>query len=174
MKHGTVYHQSWCQTVAHKWGHAPRRVLVAMLADVGARTPCRECGQLLKMAKASPAQKDQMPSQPTAQPEPTDGVIPLRVIGLAHGVLFLAARPEHRERLKETAVEPATPLYIGGLRGGTVVRLDASRAEPLLVVQMDPRATFRNGPYQARLRHPLRRLATKPFALAFIEPASEK
>ena len=64
-----------------------------------------------------------------------------------------------RELLKETAVEPATVLSVGGRRDGTVVRLDAVRDEPLLLVQLDPRATFRNGPYQVRLRRPLRRSA---------------
>lgn len=168
VKHGTVYHSCWCQTVAEKWGTAPRGLLVAMLAEVGERTPCQECAQLSEAAKPSPVQKHQTPP-----PNLADWVVPLRVIGLAHGILFLAASPEHQGRLKETAVEPATPLYVGGQRYGMVVRLDAARPEPLLVVQMDPRATFRNGPYQARLRHPLQRSATKPFAVACIEPAPE-
>ncbi|UVJ41341.1 hypothetical protein [Arthrobacter sp. CJ23] len=168
VKYGMAYHSSWCQAVADKWRTAPRGLLVAMLAEVGARSPCQECAQLLKEAKPSPVQKYQTP-----QPHLTDWVVPLRVIGLAHGILFLAASPEHRGRLKETAVEPATPLYVGGQRDGMLVRLDAGRPEPLLVVQMDPRATFRNGPYQARLRHPLQRSATKPFAVACIEPVPE-
>ncbi|SDI47042.1 hypothetical protein SAMN05216555_102366 [Arthrobacter cupressi] len=170
VKHGTVYHPGWCQAVADKWATAPRGLQVAMAADVGARTPCRECVRLLKVATSPPAQMGQAPSP---EPKPSDWVVPLRVIGLAHGILFLAAGPEHRARLRETAVEPATPLYVGGQRDGMVVRLDAGRAEPLLVVQMDPRATFRDGPYQARLRDPLQRSASKPFAVACIEPAPE-
>jgi hypothetical protein len=98
-------------------------------------------------------------------------VIPLKVVGIAHGILFLAAAPEHRERLRETAVEPATPMYVGGRRDGMVVRLDAGRDEPLVVVQMDPRATFRNGPYQVRLRRPLLRSASKPYAVESVEPS---
>lgn len=173
VKYGTVYHSSWCQTVAEKWRTAPRGLLVAMSAEVGERTPCQECAQLLKVAKPSPMQKHQTPSRSTPQANLTDWVVPLRVIGLAHGILFLAASPEHRGRLEQTAVEPATPLYVGGQRDGMVVRLDAARPEPLLVVQMDPRATFRNGPYQARLRHPLQRSATKPLAVACVEQAPE-
>ena len=173
LKHGTAYHSSWCQAVSDKWDTAPRGLLVARLTDVGARTPCPECARLLKVATSLPVQKGQASLGSTPQPRSSDWVVPLRVIGLAHGVLFLAATPEHRARLKETAVEPATPLYVGGQRDGMVVRLDAGRAEPLLVVQMDPRATFRDGPYQARLRHPLQRSATKPFAVACIEPAPE-
>lgn len=52
-----------------------------------------------------------------------------------------------------------------------VVRLDAAHAEPLLIVQLDPRATFRNGPYQMLLRPPLQRLATRPYAVESVEPA---
>jgi hypothetical protein len=52
-----------------------------------------------------------------------------------------------------------------------VVRIDASRDEPLLVIQLDPRATFRNGLYQVRLRRPLQRSATKPYAVESVEPA---
>lgn len=172
MKRGTVYHGSWCPAVADKWGTAPRGLLVTMLADVGSRTPCAECAGLDKAAKAA-ARKQQSASAAPLQAAPADWVVPLRVVGLAHGILFLAAGAEHQGRLRETAVEPATPLYVGGQRDGMLVRLDASRAEPLLVVQMDPRATFRDGPYQARLRHPLRRSASKPFAVACIEPAPE-
>jgi hypothetical protein len=68
-------------------------------------------------------------------------------------------------------VEPATPLLVGGRRDGMVVRLDPARDEPLLIVQLDPRATFRNGPYQVRLRPPLQRSATKPYAVESVEPA---
>ncbi|BAS07791.1 hypothetical protein AHiyo4_12130 [Arthrobacter sp. Hiyo4] len=96
-------------------------------------------------------------------------MVPLKVIGLAHGILFLAAGQEYRERFKETAVEPATPLWVDGRRDGMVVRLDCSHDEPLVLVQLDPRATFRNGPYQVRLRHPLRRSATKPYAVESVE-----
>jgi hypothetical protein len=171
MKYGTKYHTAWCQVVADKWDHAPRGLLVTLLADVGARTRCKECERLLNAASASSAQEYQMQSRPTGEPPPPDAVIPLRVIGVAHGILFLAAGPEYRERLKETNVEPATPLSVDGRRDGMVVRLDATRAEPLLVVQLDPRATFRNGPYQVRLRRPLQRSPTKPYAVAYVEPA---
>ncbi|HEY8754308.1 MAG TPA: hypothetical protein VIM40_11765 [Arthrobacter sp.] len=58
-----------------------------------------------------------------------------------------------------------------GWRKGMVVRIDAAREEPLLIVQLDPRATFRNGPYQVRLRPPLQRSATKPYAVDSVEPA---
>lgn len=169
MKHGTVYHSSWCPAVADKWGTAPRGLLVAMRADVGARTPCRECVGLVKAARAA-ARNQQMPPRTAEQASPAHCVVPLKVVGLAHGILFLAAGAEHRGHLLDTAVEPATPLYVDGRRDGMLVRLDASRDEPLLVVQMDPRATFRDGPYQALLRHPLRRQASKPFAVACIEP----
>jgi hypothetical protein len=70
-------------------------------------------------------------------------------------------------------VEPATPLSVGGRRDGMVVRLDAARAEPLLVVQLDPRVTFKDGPYQVRLRRPLQRSATKPYAVESVEPAPQ-
>lgn len=111
-----------------------------------------------------------MQPQPTPEPPPPEIVIRLRVIGVAHGILFLAAGAEYQEHLRETALEPATPLSVDGLREGMVVRLDASRAEPLIVVQLDPRATFRDGPYQVRLRRPLQRSATKPYAVASVEP----
>lgn len=62
-------------------------------------------------------------------------------------------------------------LSVGGRRDGTVVRLDAGQDEPLLLVQLDPRATFRNGPYQVRLRRPMLRSATKAYAVASVEPA---
>ncbi len=171
MKYGREYHTAWCQVVADKWGHAPRGLLVTLLADVGARTRCTECDRPLTAARASPAQDYQMQPQPTPEPPPPEAVIPLRVIGIAHGILFLAAGPEYQERLRETTLEPATPLSVDGRRDGMVVRLDASRAEPLLVVQLDPRATFLNGPYQVRLRRPLQRSATKPYAVASVETA---
>jgi hypothetical protein len=171
MKYGTKYHTAWCQGVADKWDHAPRGLHVTLLADVGARIRCKECERTLKAARASSVQEHQMQPRPTPEPPPPDTVIPLRVIGVAHGILFLVAGPEYQERLKETAVEPATPLYVGGRRDGMVVRLDAARAEPLLVVQLDPRVTFRDGPYQVRLRRPLQRSATKPYAVASVEPA---
>ena len=171
MKRGTEYHTAWCGVVADKWDHAPRGLLVTLLTDVGERTRCRECERRGKRARTSPAQKES-PTEPrlTEQPMP-EAVIPLRVIGVAHGILFLAAGPEHRALLKDTAVEPATVLSVGGRRDGTVVRLDAGPDEPLLLVQLDPRATFRNGPYQVRLRRPLQRSATKAYAVAAVEPA---
>lgn len=173
MKYGSEYHTAWCRIVADKWGHAPRGLLVTLLADVGARAACQECGRDLKIARASSAQENQLQTLPAPAPPPPDAVIPLSVVGVAHGILFLAAGPEYQERLKETAVEPATPLLVGGRRDGIVVRVDAARDEPLLIVQLDPRATFRNGPYQVRLRPPLRRSATKPYAVESIEPAPE-
>ncbi len=169
MKHGSEFHTAWCQVVADKWSHAPRGLLVTLLADVGARTPCRECGRLLNATGESPA-RDPGHRLP-ARAFPPDAVIPLSVVGLAHGILFLAAGPEYRERLRETAVEPATPLLVGGQRDGMVVRIEAARDEPLLVIQLDPRAAFRNGPYQVHLRRPLQRSATKPYAVESVEPA---
>ncbi len=169
MKYGTDYHTAWCQVVADNWDHAPRRLLVTQLAAVGERTRCAECYRHAKAARASAAQEYHQQPRPTPEPPPPDAVVPLKVIGMAHGILFLAAEQEYRERLKETAVEPATPLYVDGRREGIVVRLDSASDEPLLIVQLDPRATFRNGPYQARLRHPLRRSATKPYAVESVE-----
>lgn len=96
----------------------------------------------------------------------------MRVVGFSHGILFLAAGPKYQQLLKQAAVEPATPLLVDGRRHGMLLRVDASRHEPLLVIQMDPRAEFRNGPYQVRLRRPLQRSATKPYAVDSIEPAS--
>lgn len=171
MKYGSEYHTAWCQVVAAKWDHAPRGLLVTLLVDVGTRTRCQECGRPLKTAIASSVQENQLRALPSPTPPPPDTVIPLRVVGVAHGILFLAAGPEYQERLKETAVEPATPLLVDGRRDGIVVRVDAARNEPLLVVQLDPRATFRNGSYQVRLRPPLQRSATKPYAVESIEPA---
>jgi hypothetical protein len=169
MKYGTDYHTAWCQVVADNWDHAPRRLLVTLLAAVGARTRCAECNEYAKAARAAASQEYHQQSLHTPEPPPTDSVIPLKVIGMAHGILFLAAGQEHRERLKETAVEPATPLYVDGRRDGMVVRLDSAHDEPLLLVQLDPRATFRNGLYQVRLRRPLRRSATKPYAVESVE-----
>lgn len=170
MKYATDYHTAWCPVVAEKWDHAPRGLLVTLLADVGARTRCEECDRHVKAAWTSATQENHMQPGPTPEPPP-DAVIPLRVVGRAHGILFLAAGPEHQERLKETAVEPATPLYVDGRRDGMVVRLDATRDEPLVVVQLDPRATFEDGPYQVRLRRPLQRSATKPYAVESVESA---
>lgn len=169
IKYGTDYHVAWCQVVANAWEHAPRRLLVTLLEAVGERTRCPECDRHAKAARASAAQEYHQQSRPAPRPPPSEAVVPLRVMGLAHGILFLAAGQEYRERLKETAVERATPLYVDGRRDGIVVRLDCARDEPLLVVQLDPRATFRNGPYQVRLRHPLRRSATKPYAVEAVE-----
>ena len=168
MKHGWEYHLTWCQVVAEKWDHSPRGLLVTMLADVGARTPCLECGRPSDASGEASARDD--PRHPLPAPAlPPDAVIPLSAVGLAHGILFLAAGPEYRELLGETAVEPATPLLVGGQRDGMVVRIEAVRDEPLLVVQLDPRATFRDGPYQVRLRRPLQRSATKPYAVESVE-----
>lgn len=175
LKHGRTYHTGWCQAVADKWDHAPRGLLVTLLADVGARTRCTECDR----TKNRPENRRRRPSLPGVglQPLPTeeavqpDAVIPLRVIGVAHGILFLSAGMEYQELLRDTAVEPATVLSVNGRRDGTVVRLDVGRDEPRLTVQLDPRATFRDGPYQMRLRRPLQRSATKAYAVASVEPA---
>lgn len=169
MKYGTEYHGAWCQVVAEAWDHAPRGLHVTLLADVGERSGCMGCDVILKQAASSQAHG----LQPHTSPElpPSDALIPLKVIGVAHGILFLAAGQEHQERLNETAVEPATPLSVDGRRDGMVVRLDATRTEPLLVVQMDPRATVADGPYQMHLRRPLQRSATKPYAVECVEPA---
>jgi hypothetical protein len=170
MKRGWEYHTAWCQVVADKWGIAPRGLLVTLLADVGSRTPCRECSLPLSAPGESSARND--PRNPAAIPaRPPNPVIPLTVVGLAHGILFLAAGREHRERLSETTVEPATPLLVGGQRDGRVVRIETTRDEPLLVIQLDPRATFRDGPYQVHLRRPLQRSGTKPYAVDSVEPA---
>lgn len=173
VKYGTDYHVAWCQVVADTWEHAPRRLLVTLLEAVGERTRCAECDRHAKEGRASAAQ-DQIPTLPTPEPAAPDAVIPLKAMGLAHGILFLAAEQEYRERLQETAVERATPLYVNGRRDGVVVRLDFASDEPLVLVQLDPRVTFRDGPYQVRLRLPLRRSATKPYAIdsvEFVEPA---
>lgn len=169
MKQGWEYHTVWCHVVADRWAHAPRGLLVTLLADVGARTVCKECDRPRTDGSAESSARDD-PS--LAMPAPAhDEVIPLRVVGLAHGILFLAAGPEYRERLGDAAVEPATPLLVGGQRDGMVVRIEATRGDPILVIQLDPRATFQNGPYQVRLRRPLQRSATKPFAVESVEPA---
>ena len=169
MKYGREFHTQWCQAVADKWASAPRGLLVTLLADVGTRARCQQC------SRAAPAARER-PTRGRHSPEPAAAasVIPLRVVGIAHGILYLAARPEFRELLSETAVEPATPLLVGSKRDGMVVRVDVSRDEPLLVVQMDPRASFRDVPYQARLRAPLQRSATKPYAVESIEPAPQE
>ncbi|MEY9776069.1 hypothetical protein [Arthrobacter sp. MW3 TE3886] len=171
MKYGKEYHTAWCQVVADKWDHAPRGLRVTLLADVTARTRCQKCDRIVKAAGATSAQADHVQPQPTAAPLPPDAVIPLTVVGAAHGILFLAAGPEHQERLQQTAVEPATPLLVDGRRDGLVVRVDSARDEPLLVIQLDPRATFRDVPYQTRLRYPLQRSATKPYAVESVETA---
>lgn len=169
MKYGSEYHTAWCHVVADTWRNAPRGLLVTLLADIGARTRCEECDRPLNAAGASSAQEYQKQPRPAPATPPPDGVIPLKVVGVAHGILFLAAGPEHQELLKKTAVEPATPLFVGGRRAGIVMRVDAARDEPRLVVQLDPRATFQNGPYQLRLRRPLQRSATKPYAVESVE-----
>lgn len=169
IKYGTDYHRAWCQVVADAWDQAPRGLHVTLLADVGERSGCMECDVLMK--KMSSAQENELQPHPSPQLPPSDALIPLKVIGVAHGILFLAAGQEHQERLNETAVEPATPLSVDGRRDGMVVRLDATRTEPLLVVQLDPRATVREGPYQMHLRRPLQRSATKPYAVESVEPA---
>lgn len=171
VKQGREYHTAWCPVVADKWVHAPRGLVVTRFADVGARTPCRECDRSLNAAGGFPAPGDPTHLPPAPAPA-LDAVIPLKVVGIAHGILFLAAGQEYRERLRETTVEPATPLLVGGRRDGMVVRIEAARDEPLLVIQLDPRATFRNGPYQAHLRRPLQRSATKPYALESVEPTA--
>lgn len=169
MKNGKEYHPAWCRIVADKWSSAPRGLLVTLLADVGTRARCRECDRSLRSATESLTREHERHPRPTRQP---DTVVPLRVVGFSHGVLFLGAGPKYQELLKQTAVEPATPLLVDGRRHGILLRVDASRQEPLLVIQMDPRARFRNGAYQVRLRLPLQRSATKPYAVDSIEPAA--
>ncbi|MDQ0028461.1 hypothetical protein J2S89_000269 [Arthrobacter bambusae] len=169
LKNGKEYHPAWCNVVADKWNNAPRGLLVTLMADVGTRTRCRECERSRKTATEPFTADREAHSSPARQP---GTVIPLRVVGLSHGILFLAAGPKYQALLEQTAVEPATPLLVDGRRLGMLLRVDASRQEPLLVLQMDPRATFRNGPYQARLRLPLQRSATKPYAVDSIEPAA--
>ena len=169
MKNGKEYHPAWCPVVADKWSSAPRGLLVTVLADVGTRARCQECDRSLKTVTGPLSGEHEEQPRPTRQP---DMVIPLRVVGFSHGVLFLAAGPKYQHRLKQTAVEPATPLLVDGLRHGMLLRVDASRQEPLLVIQMDPRAKFRSGAYQVRLRLPLQRSATKPYAVDSIEPAA--
>lgn len=169
IKYATDYHRAWCQVVADAWDQAPRGLHVTLLADVGERSGCMECDVLMK--KMSSAQENKLQPHPSPRLPPSDALIPLKVIGVAHGILFLAAGQEHQERLNETAVEPATPLSVDGRRDGMVVRLDATRTEPLLVVQLDPRATVTEGPYQMHLRRPLQRSATKPYAVESVEPA---
>lgn len=169
MKYGNEYHPAWCHIVADKWAHAPRGLLVTMVADVGRRTRCPECDRVLKAARTSSARHYQVQAPPSPAHPPRDMVIPLRVVGAAHGILFLAATAEFQNRLRETAVEPATPLLVDGRREGMVLRVDAAREEPLLVVQLDPRVTFRDGLYQVRLRRPLQRSAAKPFAVDSVE-----
>lgn len=168
MKYGTEYHGAWCLVVAEAWDQAPRGLHVTLLADVGERNGCMGCDVILKQVSSALDQHVQPPLSPELPP--SDALIPLKVIGVAHGILFLAAGQEHQERLNETAVEPATPLSVDGRRDGMVVRLDATRTEPLLVVQLDPRATVTDGPYQMHLRRPLQRSATKPYAVECVEP----
>jgi hypothetical protein len=169
IKYGTDYHRAWCQLVAHAWDHAPRGLHVTLLADVGERSGCMGCDVIMK--KVSSSREIELQPHPSPKLPPSEALIPLRFIAVAHGILFLAAGQEHQERLNETAVEPATPLSVDGRRDGMVVRLDATRTEPLLVVQLDPRATVREGTYQMHLRRPLQRSATKPYAVESVEPA---
>jgi hypothetical protein len=171
IKYGTDYHRAWCRVVAEAWDQAPRGLHVTLLADVGERSACAGCAVLMK--KLSSEQENELQPRSSPQLPPSDALIPLKVIGVAHGILFLAAGQEHQERLNETAVEPSTPLSVDGRRDGMVVRLDATRTEPLLVVQLDPRATVREGPYQMHLRRPLQRSATKPYAVESVEPAPQ-
>lgn len=167
LKHGTEFHTAWCTAVDEKWRTGPRGLLVTSLDDVGGRSPCTVCA--VEPAAPESATTD---GPGTALEEPaSETVIPLRVVGVAHGIVFLAAGQEHRELFQETAVEPATPLSMDGRRDGMVVRLDPASDEPLVVVQLDPRVTFEDGPYQLRVRAPLQRSATKPYAVAAVEPA---
>ena len=67
-------------------------------------------------------------------------------------------------------MEPATSLLVGGQRDGRVLRIETTRHEPILVIQLDPRATFRDGPYRVHLRRPPQRSGTKPYAAESVEP----
>lgn len=171
MKYGREYHPAWCRVVADKWANAPRGLLVTLLAGVGVRGRCPECDRALNVAGFPPAKEYHLQSRPSPGSPQPEAVIPLRVVGVAHGILFLAAAAEFQDRLRETAVEPATLLLVDGRRDGMVVRVDAAREEPLLVIQLDPRAAFRDGPYQVRLRRPLQRSAAKPYAVESVESA---
>lgn len=165
--YGHDYHTALCPLVADKWVHTPRGLVVTGWlrrgADIvpGMRRSSDPVGGFFRPG-------DTMHLPPT-QTLALDAVIPLKVVEVAHGILFLAAGHEYRERLRESAVEPATPLLAGGQRDGMLVRIAAARHVPLLVVQLDPRATFRNGPYQVGLRRPLQRSATKPYAVESVE-----
>lgn len=175
MKYGHEFHTRWCGSVAAKWASAPRGLLVTMLADVGERTRCPECSRSAAAASSATRKasrhRGSAPDAPAPDASTPNLLIPLTVVGRAHGILYLGAPAGNRELLGNTAVEPATPLLVNGRRDGTVVRVDISRDQPLLVIQMDPRAIFRDGPYQVRLRPPLRRSATKPYAVELVEPA---
>lgn len=170
MKYESKYHTAWCQVVADKWDRSPRGLLVTQLADVGGRSRCRQCDRPLKSGRAAISEGERIPPRPASQPSP-ETVVPLRVVGVSHGILFLAAAQEYRGILRQTAVEPATAMLVEGKREGIVLRIDAGRDEPLVLVQLDPRVTFQDGPYQVRLRRPLLRSATKPYAVASVEPA---
>ncbi|BAS07790.1 hypothetical protein AHiyo4_12120 [Arthrobacter sp. Hiyo4] len=69
VKYGTVYHPAWCPVVADSWDHAPRRLLVTLLAAVGERTRCPECNRHAKAARASAAQEYHQQARP--HPNPT-------------------------------------------------------------------------------------------------------
>lgn len=172
IKNSQEFHAEWCAAVEERWLHAPRRLRVSPVSEVGAMTPCPTCSP-----PASPGSGDaDAPTHsvnrvPDSQAEaPVDEtLIPLEVVGLAHGILFLSASEEHRDLLQRTSVEPATPFINRGQREGVVVRVDASHSNPMVVVQLDPRAPFRVGPYHLALRRPLLRSATKPYAVESVE-----
>lgn len=171
IKNARDYHTRWCPAVDDRWQRAPRGLMVSLLSDAGTRTPCPDCERSNYEAGAPPEQEDSAYAAPV-HASALEQVIPLRVVGVAHGILFLAAGQNYRERLQETSVEPATPLLVDGRREGTLVRIEAARDDPLLVVQLDPRATFRDGPYQLHLRRPLLRSASKPYAVEAVKYGS--
>lgn len=172
IRNSEEFHAEWCAAVQERWLHAPRRLRIGSVSEVGAMRPCPICSP-----PANPGTGDDETITHAVHPVPdsraeapvTETLIPLEVVGLAHGILFLSTPEEHRDLLRGTSVEPATPLINRGQREGLVVRIDASRSKPMVVVQLDPRAPFRVGPYHLALRRPLLRSATKPYAVESVE-----
>ncbi|MGX9901058.1 hypothetical protein ACW0JT_16545 [Arthrobacter sp. SA17] len=77
---------------------------------LGGRQPAKRVhGMRCAPEEDASAQENELQPHPSSQLPPSDALIPLKVIGVAHGILFLTAGQEHQERLNETAVEPATP-----------------------------------------------------------------
>ena len=143
-------------------------------------TPCRDCdppdrtpkdADLTEVDAEAPTHSIPLGPGSQANAPGPDTLIALEVVGLAHGILFLSAPEKFRDVIRETAVEPATPFMSQGQREGTVVRVEASRTKPMVVVQLDPRAPFRVGPYRLVLRKPLLRSATRSYAVDVVTVA---